>query len=123
MIMTLAGIIWIRLIPIGLLEQQVFEEYVPTYPLSTVKPGIWQKFSFAQVEGFVLDCRSQRDVETDPDDTNKSMLDGNNLGPIGQLGLAENGLITSTARWKIIFSSVISYYEHETQRWLGGVSD
>jgi len=89
-------------------DQQVFEEYVPTYALSTVKPGIWQKFSYAQVEGFVLDCRSQRDVETDPDDTNKSMLDGNNLGPTGQLSWLENGLITSTARWKIIFSSVIT---------------
>jgi alkaline phosphatase D len=89
-------------------DQQVFEEYVPTYALSTVKPGIWQKFSYAQVEGFVLDCRSQRDVETDPDDTNKSMLDGNNLGLNGELAWLENGLITSTARWKIIFSSVVT---------------
>jgi alkaline phosphatase D len=89
-------------------SQQVFEEYVPAYPLSTVKPGIWQKFSYAQVEGFVLDCRSQRDVETDPDDTNKSMLDGNNLGSIGQLAWLENGLIASTARWKIIFTSVVT---------------
>jgi len=91
-----------------LLDQQVFQEYVPTYPLATAKPGIWQKFSYAQVEGFVLDCRSQRDVETDPDDTNKSMLDGNNLGLTGQLSWLENGLLTSTARWKIIFSSVIT---------------
>jgi phosphodiesterase/alkaline phosphatase D-like protein len=55
--------------PNWLLSEQVLQEYVPTYPLATVKPGIWQKFSYAQVEGFVLDCRSQRDVETDPDDT------------------------------------------------------
>ena len=40
-------------------------------PLSTLKPAIWQKFSYAQVEGFDSYCRSQRDVETDPDDTNK----------------------------------------------------
>ena len=90
------------------LAQQVFQEYVPTYPLSAVSPGIWQKFSYAQVEGFVLDCRSQRDVATDADDTNKSMLDGNNLGPIGQLAWLKNGLITSTARWKIIFTSVVT---------------
>ena len=90
------------------LSQQVFEEYVPTYPLSVVKPGIWQKFSYAQMDGFVLDCRSQRDVETDRDDTNKSMLDGNNLGVIGQLAWLENGLLTSTARWKIIFTSVVT---------------
>ena len=94
--------------PNWILAQQVFQEYVPTYPFSVVKPGIWQKFSYAQVEGFVLDCRSQRDVETDPDDTNKSMLDGNNLGPNGELAWLENGLITSTARWKIIFSSVVT---------------
>jgi alkaline phosphatase D len=90
------------------LSQQVFEEYVPTYPLSTVKPGIWQKFSYAQVDGFVLDCRSQRDVETDPDDANKSMLDGNNLGAIGELAWLENGLLASTARWKVIFTSVVT---------------
>jgi alkaline phosphatase D len=90
------------------LSQQVFEEYVPTYPLSTVKPAIWQKFSYAQMDGFVLDCRSQRDVETDPDDANKSMLDGNNLGATGELTWLENGLLTSTAQWKIIFTSVIT---------------
>ena len=90
------------------LDQQVLQEYVPSYPLSTVTAGIWQKFSYAQVEGFVLDCRSQRDVETDPDDTNKSMLDGNNLGPLGQFAWLENGLITSSARWKIIFTSVVT---------------
>ncbi len=90
------------------LSQETFEEYVPTYPLPTVKPGIWQKFSYAQVEGFVLDCRSQRDVATDPDDANKSMLDGNNLGSSGQLAWLENGLMASTARWKIIFTSVVT---------------
>ncbi len=90
------------------LSQQVFEEYVPTYPLSAVKPGIWQRFSYAQLEGFVLDCRSQRDVADDPDDANKSMLDGNDLGPGGQLAWLENGLLASTARWKIIFTSVVT---------------
>ena len=90
------------------ISQQVFEEYVPTYPLSTVKPGIWQKFSYAQMDGFVLDCRSQRDVEDDADDANKSMLDGNSLGATGQLEWLKNGLLTSTAQWKVIFTSVIT---------------
>jgi phosphodiesterase/alkaline phosphatase D-like protein len=36
------------------------------------------------------------------------MLDGNNLGLFGQLAWLENGLINSTARWKIIFSSVVT---------------
>ncbi len=88
--------------------QQVFEEFVPTYPLPAVRPGIWQKFSYAQLECFVLDCRSQRDPSTDPDDASKSMLDGNNLGSPGQLQWLENGLLTSTARWKVIFTSVVT---------------
>jgi alkaline phosphatase D len=89
------------------ISQQVFEEYVPTYPLPAVKPGIWQQFRYAQAEFFVLDCRSQRDPETDSDDANKSMLDGNNLGATGELQWLENGLLASTARWKVIFTSVI----------------
>jgi alkaline phosphatase D len=90
------------------LTQQVFEEYVPRYTLPSVTPGIWQKFSYAQADFFVLDCRSQRDPKTDPDNANKSMLDGNNLGSAGQLQWLEDGLLNSTARWKIIFSSVVT---------------
>jgi alkaline phosphatase D len=54
------------------LTQEVFEEYVPTYPLPPVTPGIWQKFSYAQADFFVLDCRSQRDPKTDPDDMTRA---------------------------------------------------
>jgi alkaline phosphatase D len=88
------------------LSQEVFEEYVPTYSLPFVTPGIWQKFSYAQADFFVLDCRSQRDPKLDPDDANKSMLDGNDLGTAGQLRWLKGGLLSSTARWKIIFTSV-----------------
>jgi len=90
------------------LAQQAFEEYVPSYPLPLIKPGIWQHFWYAQAECFVLDCRSQRDPGTDPDGPDKSMLDGNNLGPTGELAWLENGLRASTAKWKIIFTSVIT---------------
>jgi alkaline phosphatase D len=90
------------------LTQQVFEEYVPRYPLPSITPGIWQKFRYAQADFFVLDCRSQRDPKLDPDDANKSMLDGNNLGTAGQLQWLEDGLRSSTARWKIIFTSVVT---------------
>jgi alkaline phosphatase D len=89
------------------LSQQAFQEYVPTYPLPGISPaGIWQKFSYGQMDGFVLDCRSQRDPENDPDDSNKSMLDGNNLGAAGQLQWLKDQLLASTARWKVIFTSV-----------------
>jgi alkaline phosphatase D len=88
--------------------QQVFQEYVPLYPLPLVTPGIWQSFSYAQADFFVLDCRSQRDPGLDPDGPDKSMLDGNNLGATGELEWLKNGLLTSTARWKIIFTSVVT---------------
>jgi len=90
------------------LSQQVFQEYIPSYPLPAVTPGIWQKFSYAQADGFVLDCRSQRDPENDPDGPDKSMLDGNALGATGELQWLEDGLLASTARWKIIFTSVVT---------------
>ena len=88
--------------------QQAFQEYIPSYPLPSVRPGIWQKFSYAQLDGFVLDCRSQRDPETDPDDASKSMLDGNALGATGQLEWLKEGLLSSTAEWKVIFTSVVT---------------
>ncbi len=44
----------------------------------------------------------------DPEGPDKSMLDGNNLGATGQLQWLENGLLTSSARWKVIFTSVIT---------------
>jgi len=90
------------------ITQQAFQEYIPTYQLPAIRPGIWQKFSYAQLDGFVLDCRSQRDPETDVDDSSKSMLDGNALGATGQLEWLKQGLLSSTAEWKVIFSSVVT---------------
>jgi len=89
-------------------SQEAFEEYMPSYRLPPGGPGIWQTFSYAQADCFVLDCRSQRDPETDPDDTNKSMLDGNTLGARGQLQWLETSLRKSMAEWKIIFTSVVT---------------
>src|SRR4030095_2600835 len=90
------------------LSQRAFQEYVPTYPLPSVTPGIWQKVSYAHVDFFVLDCRSQRDPDSDVDDSNKSMLDGNSLGNNGQLQWLKDGLLASTAKWKVIFTSVVT---------------
>jgi alkaline phosphatase D len=90
------------------LAQQVFEEYVPSYPLPSVTPGIWQSFSYAQADFFVLDCRSHRDRDLDRDTISKSMLDGDVLGSAGQLEWLENGLLESTAEWKVIFTSVVT---------------
>jgi len=87
---------------------RVFKEYVPTYKLPSALFGVWQSFQYAHVDFFVLDGRSQRDPDMDPDDSNKSMLDGNNLGINGQLEWLKQGLFSSTAKWKIIFSSVVT---------------
>lgn len=87
---------------------RVFREFVPTYELPSASFGIWQYFQYAHVDFFVLDERSQRDPDADPDDINKSMLDGNNLGSSGQLEWLKQGLLGSTARWKIIFTPVVT---------------
>jgi len=97
-----------RTYPNWSLSQQAFQENMPAYSLPSVSPGIWQKFSYAQADCFVLDCRSQRDPENDPDGPDKSMLDGNALGATGELAWLEEGLLASSARWKIVFSSVVT---------------
>ncbi len=83
-----------------------YTEYFPRYDSTAVPPAIWQSFSYGQVDFFLLDCRSQRDNEYDRDGVRKSMLDGNHLGPSGQVAWLEKGLLTSQAKWKVIFSSI-----------------
>lgn len=83
---------------------QVLSEYFPTYPMS--RYGDWQKFRYAQTEIFMLDSRSQRDPNSDPNTLTKSMLDGDHLGADGQWEWLTQGLKESTARWKFIFSPV-----------------
>jgi len=97
-----------RTFPYWDISYQVYNEYVPSYPFTGEAPGIWQRFSYAQVTFFVLDNRSQRDPATDPDDENKSMLDGNAVGSAGQLEWLKEGLKRSTSPWKVVFTSVIA---------------
>lgn len=80
----------------------VLNEYFPTYPTSP--DGAWQKASFGNTDFFILDVRSQRDNNSDPDNSEKSMLDGNNLGQSGQLTWLFDNLKNSKAKWKVIFS-------------------
>jgi alkaline phosphatase D len=83
-----------------------FREY---YPLPDDMPnptaGIWHKFSYAQAEFFLLDLRSQRDPNLSPPGPEKSMLDGDSI-PDGQKQWLKDSLLASTARWKLILSSV-----------------
>lgn len=84
---------------------EVLNEFFPTYATSPY--GDWQKFRIAQAEFFLLDSRSQRDPKKKPDNADKSMLDGDNLGVKGQLEWLKQGLLNSTATWKFIVSPVV----------------
>ncbi len=83
----------------------VMKEYFPLY--DTAPNGIWQRFRFAQAEFFLLDLRSQRDPNLQPDGPDKSILDGDDIGPTGQKAWLKDGLLHSTARWKFIVSSSV----------------
>ncbi|HZQ05033.1 MAG TPA: alkaline phosphatase D family protein [Anaerolineae bacterium] len=84
---------------------RVLQEYFPLYPIS--QHGDWQQFSYGDADFFILDARSQRDPAHDPDNAEKSMLDGDNLGASGQREWFLNALQSSQAKWKFILSPVI----------------
>lgn len=83
---------------------RAFHEYhaLPELPN---RQGLWHQFRYGQAEFFMLDLRSQRDHHRDPDDADKSMLDGDEIAH-GQKDWLFQGLLASTARWKFIVSSV-----------------
>ena len=84
---------------------QAFKEYYPTYTLANGSNGLWHKFTVGDAEFFVLDLRSQRDAGTDTDNSDKSMLDGA-LITNDQKDWFLDGLKNSTAKWKIVLSTV-----------------
>jgi alkaline phosphatase D len=87
---------------------KAFDEYWPTYGrrLAGKKNGLWHKFMYGSLADiYMLDLRSQRDVNTDPDDANKSMLDGDMI-PNSQKTWLKDNLRASTATWKFIASTV-----------------
>jgi alkaline phosphatase D len=83
---------------------QVYKEYFPSHALANPDHGIWRSFVYGHVEFFVLDVRHQRDPSKQTDNVGKSMLDGDNI-PNGQLQWLKDGLKSSTATWKVIFSN------------------
>ena len=80
--------------------RQAFREYLPMP--SDAGPGmaIYQKLSFAHVDVFILDLRSERDSKTTSHDGNKSMLGA------AQKAWFKDELLASTAVWKLVMSSV-----------------
>ncbi|MEW5985996.1 MAG: alkaline phosphatase D family protein [Chloroflexota bacterium] len=94
---------------------RVLSRYFPTYPMTNL--GDWQAFSYAQADFFLLDSRAQRDPAGDPQGTEKSMLDGDNLGANGQLEWLKNNLLASTATWKFILTPVVWNPTNQTDAW------
>lgn len=84
---------------------QAFDEHWPTYTRPNAAAGLWHSFVVGDAEFFVLDLRSQRDANTDTDDSDKSMLDGDEISD-DQKDWLKAGLANSTATWKFIVSSV-----------------
>jgi len=100
------------------LSLEVLREYFPLYPTSD--HGAWQKFTYGQTEFFMLDTRSQRDPNWQTDGPDKSMLDGDDLGSVGQLDWLKNGLLSSSATWKIIYTpSVFNPTSGKDDSWSG----
>lgn len=84
---------------------KAFAEYYSTSLLPNPSAGVWHSFRHGEAEFFMVDVRSQRDIASDPENSDKSMLDGDNLEN-GQKAWLFNGLLNSTAKWKFIMSGV-----------------
>mmetsp|Transcript_27179 Transcript_27179/g.39799 ORF Transcript_27179/g.39799 Transcript_27179/m.39799 type:complete len:650 (-) Transcript_27179:345-2294(-) len=77
---------------------QAYKEYFPTYNLPT--DAIYHKFPIGDAEFFVLDTRSQRDPDLNPDTADKSVLGAT------QKQWLFDGLVSSERTWKIVISSI-----------------
>lgn len=92
-----------------------YKTFFPHYPLKNPDNGIWQSFTFGDVEFFILDCRSQRNINKNALDEHgnfnppkkHSMLAGYEINGENQLDWFMNALKNSTARWKVIVSTVL----------------
>jgi alkaline phosphatase D len=93
---------------------QAFREYYPLPPQANPQAGLWYRFSYAQVDFFMLDLRSQRDDRRDDDNADKSMLDGSGLAN-NQKEWLFSELASSTAVWKVVFTTVP--FNPTVQKW------
>jgi alkaline phosphatase D len=91
----------------GDVARRAFRDYFPTPALPDPDRGLWYSFRAGPAEIFVLDLRSQRDPDDDPDAGEKSMLDGGVLDEAPQRTWLQEGLLDSTAQWKFIVSSSV----------------
>jgi len=92
-----------------------YKTFFPHYELKNPDNGIWQTFTLGDVEFFVLDMRAQRNPGKDAFNENgnfnppsgHSILAGYDVSGINQKEWFFNALKNSTAKWKVIVSSVL----------------
>ncbi len=85
---------------------QAFLEYYPVGDRPNPDAGLWYSFRHGQVEVFMLDLRSQRDPFDDAAIPVKSVLAREPMAN-DQLAWLEGGLLTSTAKWKVVVSTSV----------------
>lgn len=95
--------------PNRLAALQSYKEYYPTYDLPG--GGIQHQFTYGNADFFMLDTRSLRAPDFQPDNAGKSMLGH------AQLQWLESGLLNSTATWKFIASDVPFNQTARTDGW------
>jgi alkaline phosphatase D len=92
-----------------------YKTFFPHYPLKNPENGIWQSFTFGDVEFFMLDCRSQRSPNNEVFDEKgnfnpskkHSLLAGFEISGENQLDWFLKALKKSTSKWKVIVSTVL----------------
>jgi len=101
-----------------------YYQYYPAPQRPTWLDGAWNSFPYAHCDFILLDARAQRDRQDDPDDENKSMLDGDNI-PNDQKTWFKSRLLNSQATWKFVFCGVLfnntvgrwgAFYDYQTER-------
>jgi alkaline phosphatase D len=90
---------------------QAYQEYYPTYPLADPAHGIQHSFTYGNSEFFMLDLRSERSPNFQPDNAGKSLTGD------AQLQWLEQGLLNSTSTWKFIMSSVALNQTSRSDGW------
>lgn len=89
--------------------------FFPHYELDNPQNGLWQKFSYGNVDFFIVDTRTQRTANNDALDENgnynpkpgHSILAGFQIDGENQKEWLKRSLKESTAKWKVIVSSVM----------------
>jgi alkaline phosphatase D len=90
-----------------------YKTFFPHYKLENPDNGIWQSFTFSDVDFFVLDLRAQRNIDSlafkgkfNPP-PGHSILAGYEISGVNQKDWFFNALKNSDAKWKVIVSSVV----------------